>query len=90
VIAVYYSPEALTAAQYEQIGERLTASGAPEGGRKHHSCFGEEGRLMVYEIWDSPEDLEAFTQHLNPILSELGVTSNRPPDVMPVINLSQS
>lgn len=89
MIAVYYSPEAMTVEQYEQIGERLAASGAQEQNRKHHSCFGEAGNLMVFEIWDSPEDLEAFGKLLAPILEELGVKTSRPPDIMPVVNLSQ-
>jgi hypothetical protein len=44
---------------------------------------------MVYEVWESQEAYDAFAAVLLPILAEEGVTANRPPDIMPVINVSQ-
>ena len=89
MIAVYVSPEAMTIEQYNTVHERLEASGAPEKGRTHHSCFGEDGHLMVFDIWDSHESYDAFATHLLPVLAELGITSARPPDIMPVVNVIQ-
>jgi hypothetical protein len=89
MIAVYVSPEELTIEQYNRVHERLQESGAPEAGRRHHSCFGEDGSLMVFEIWDSQEDYDAFVQHLLPILESEGIKVSRPPDVMPVVGLLQ-
>ena len=89
MIAVYVSPESMTIEQYDKARERLQASGAPETGRKHHSCFGEDGHLMVFDIWDRQQDFDAFAGHLLPILKELGITSARPPDVMPVVAFVQ-
>lgn len=88
MIAVYVHPESMTVAQYNKVHERLQASGAPEQGRKHHSCFGEDGHLMVFDIWERQEDFEAFAQHLGPILEEEGI-KGRPPDILPVVNLIQ-
>ena len=87
MIAVYVSPVALDQATYEKVSQRLEEVGAPIGGRIHHSCFGEPGNLMVYEVWESQEAYDAFAAVLLPILAEEGVTSNRPPDIMPVLNL---
>jgi hypothetical protein len=88
MIAVYISPESLTVEQYTTIGERLDVSGAPETGRTHHSCFGEDGHLMVFDIWDTQEHYDAFAGHLRPILADLGI-SGAEPDVLPVINVIQ-
>ena len=43
---------------------------------------------MVYDVWDSQEDFDAFGQTLMPILAELGVDPGQP-DVMPVHNIVQ-
>jgi hypothetical protein len=88
VIAVYVNPESLTAAQYQQVAKRLEESGAPTTGRKHHSCFGEDGHLMIFDIWESQEEFNRFVDHLGPILGEVGVTGG-PPAVMPVVAFVQ-
>ena len=86
---MYVSPVALDQATYEKVSQRLDEAEAPMAGRTHHSCFGEPGNLMVYEVWESQEAYDAFAAVLLPILAEEGVTSNRPPDIMPVVNISQ-
>jgi hypothetical protein len=79
----------MTIEQYNEARQRLEASGAPAQSRRHHSCFGEDGRLMVFDIWDSQEDYDALARHLFPVLQELGITSARLPDIMPVDNFTQ-
>ena len=60
-IAVYFHPKNMTLPQFEEAHRRLADAGAAEpDGRIHHSCFGEDGGLMVYDIWESPEAFEAF------------------------------
>jgi hypothetical protein len=89
MIAVYMSPESMTVEQYNKIHQRLEAAGAPDKGRTHHSCFGEDGHLMVFDIWETQDDFEAFGKHLVPILEAEGIKTTRPPDIMPVVNLIQ-
>jgi hypothetical protein len=89
MIAVYVSPESMTVEQYHKVHERLTATGAPQAGRKHHSCFGEDGHLMVFDIWETEEQYQAFAAHLLPILQAEGITSSRPPDIMAVVAFDQ-
>jgi hypothetical protein len=88
MIAVYVKPDALTVEQYNKAVKALGASGANLQGRKHHSCFGEDGQLMVFEIWDSQESYDAFTKFLVPVLQEIGIVPSTQ-DIMPVVNLEQ-
>ncbi|MDQ1396874.1 MAG: hypothetical protein QOG64_2133 [Acidimicrobiaceae bacterium] len=88
-IAVYFHPEAMSTAQYDEIMQKLEAAGQGKPkGRSHHSTFGPEGQLMVYDVWDSKEDFDAFGATLMPILGELGLDVGAP-DVMPVHNIVQ-
>ena len=83
-IAVYFQTNGMTMDQYNEIHRRLDKLGASENSaRSHHSCFGEEGALMVFDIWDSQESFEAFGATLGPILAELGVDAGQPM-VMPL------
>ncbi len=85
-VGMYFSPQSMTAAQYDQIMQRLEQAGAaaPKG-RTFHSCFGSGGKLMVFDIWESQADFEAFGPTLMPILGEIGVEAGQP-DVMPIHN----
>ena len=88
-IAIYFHPEAMSATQYDEIMTRLDAAGQGKPrGRTHHSTFGPDDHLMVYDIWDSQEDFDAFGQTLMPILAELGVDPGQP-DVMLVHRIVQ-
>ncbi len=89
-IAAYFHPNGLTLAQFNDVHRRLTEAGHghPEG-RLHHSCFGDDGDLSVYEIWDSPQSFEAFGAILMPILGEAGVDPGIP-SVMAAHRVDQS
>jgi hypothetical protein len=88
MIAVYVKPDALTAEQYNKASEGLNTSGADLSGRRHHSCFGEDGQLMVFEIWDSQESYDAFSKFLMPVLQKVGIVPSTQ-DIMQVVNLEQ-
>ena len=88
MIAVYVKPESLTVEQYNKARKGLEASGANIDGRKHHSCFGEDGQLMVFEIWDSQENYDAFGKFLMPVLQDVGIVPSTQ-DIMQVANLEQ-
>ena len=89
-IAVYFHPKGMTLESFEEAHRRLSEAGVaqPEG-QIHHSCFGEDGDLMVYDIWESPESFEAFGKELMPILAEVGVDPGEPA-IMPLHKLIQS
>jgi hypothetical protein len=91
-IAAYFHPKGMTLDQFFEVHKRLEAAGVglrEQNGRLHHSCFGEDGDLMVYDVWESQETFEAFGAKLMPILAELGIDVGQPA-VMPVHLLDQS
>lgn len=88
-IAVYFDPEALTLAKYNEIHRKLEAIGEHHNPhRLHHSGFGPESKMMVYDIWESAEAFEAFGAVLGPILAEVGVDVGEPA-IMPVHRVIQ-
>ena len=86
-LAIYFHPKSLTAEQYDSAVKELAAVGADRpAGRSHHSCFGTDGDLMVYEVWESQEAFEEYGKVLIPILTRIGIDPGAP-DVMPVHNI---
>jgi hypothetical protein len=89
-IAAYFHPKGMTLEQFEEIHRLLDEAG--EGlnpARIHHSCFGEDGDLTVYDIWESLESFEAFGRALMPVLAKVGVDPGEPA-VLPVHKLVQT
>lgn len=88
-IGIYFSPTSMTAQQYDEIIKRLdqAGAGAPKG-RTYHSCFGTGDKMMVFDIWDSQADFDAFGATLMPILQQAGLDVGQP-DVMPIHNTLQ-
>lgn len=88
-LAVYFHPEAMSAKKYDEAMARLEAAGQgrPKG-RTHHSTFGSADALMVYDVWASQADFDAFGAVLMPILGELGIDPGQP-DIMPIHNIVQ-
>jgi len=89
VIAIYLTTENMTAEQHAEGRRRLQQAGAPEEAMRLHSVFGEEGKLQVFDIWESQEAFDTFLGYLVPILEDLGVNLSAPPDIMPVVDLVQ-
>lgn len=56
---------------------------------KLHSVFGDEGKLEVFDIWESREAFDAFPEYLAPKLEELGIKLSAPPAIIPVVDLVQ-
>jgi hypothetical protein len=89
-IGAYFAPPSgMTKAQYEDALNRLEKAGhGKPDGRSYHASFGEEGHLMVFDIWDSQEQFEAFGAILMPILAEVGIDPGQP-DVMQINKIIQ-
>ena len=86
-IGVYFSPPSVNAQQYDEVMKQLAAAGAgsPKG-RSYHSGFGPADHLMVFEVWDSQADFDAFGAILMPILAKNGIDPGQP-DIMPIHNV---
>jgi len=78
-ILIRFNPASLTAQQYDESIRRLEEGGEwPPDGLEYHVCFGTEPNLKVSEIWDSPQQLEAFGERLMPILADVGIEPGEP------------
>jgi len=83
-IGVYFAPASMNQSQYEDILSRLEKAGQGKpAGRSYHCSFGDPSHLMVFDIWDSQAQFDAFGAILMPILAEVGVDPGQP-DVMQV------
>ena len=89
MIGVYIVTKNMTVEQHTKGRERLRAAGAPEEAMKLHSCFGEDGQLQVFDIWESQEAFDEFVTFLGPIMGELGIELAQPPTIMPIVDLVQ-
>jgi hypothetical protein len=87
-ILVRFHPKNLTAEQYDQVVRQEEDTDTfPPDGREYHVCFGTDGDLHVSEIWDSPEQLQAYGEVLMPILEDVGIQFSSEPEVFQTHNL---
>ena len=85
-LAFFFRPQGMTRAQYEEGIRQLEAAGqGSPAGRLYHCCFGAEPELMVFDIWESREAVEAFAETMRPIMLSVGVDPGQP-EVGPVVN----
>ena len=89
MIGIYIVTKNMTIEQHAKGRARLAEAGAPEGAMKLHSCFGEDGQLQVFDIWDSQEAFDEFLTYLGPVMEELGIELAQPPTIMPIVDLVQ-
>ena len=92
-VAALSAPASMTAEQYHRIVEQLDASRTgPPPGRRFHACFGHGDHLMVFDVWDSPEELDAFTATLMPILAgeHIDMAAPEPLDIHDLVDGSDA
>jgi hypothetical protein len=88
-IGVYFNTK-MTLDQYFDVHKRLDAlADEHSAGRLHHSCFGPDGELMVFDVWEDEASFGAFGTVLMPILAEVGVDAGEPA-IMPIHKVVQS
>jgi hypothetical protein len=80
-IVVRYHAKTLTTEQYD---ENVVT---PPAACDYHVCFGEDGHLLVSEVWDSREEWEAFAERLMPTLTDAGIELAGPPEIFEVHNI---
>lgn len=89
MIGVYIVTKNMTIAQHKEGRERLRQAGALEDAMKLHTCFGEDGQLQVFDVWESQEAFDQFLTYLGPVMQDLGIELAQPPMIMPVVDLIQ-
>jgi hypothetical protein len=67
-------------------GLAAAGQGKPKGRLYHIASNQKDGSVIVTDIWESPESLDAFGKTLIPVLNKAGVTPVEP-KVYPVLNV---
>ena len=88
-IVVRYAPvPSSTIAQYDDVMRRLQGSGEmPADGFHYHVAFLSDGQLLVSEVWDSKEQLEAFSKRVMPLLADVALEHSGQPEIFEVHNI---
>src|SRR3954463_10091292 len=83
-IGIYFSPAAMSTAQYDECIRLLKKAGAGSpSGRTYHAAFGPPDKLMVFDVWTSQSAFDKFGKTLMPILQQIGLDTGEP-QVMPM------
>lgn len=81
-IVVRFPPSNVTKQQYDRVRSALEQAGDwPAEGCEVHVCFGDEQDIRVSEVWESQEQLEAFSEKLRPRMEEAGIQLSGEPEV---------
>jgi hypothetical protein len=79
MIAVLSTPESMSAEQYDRLVEQVDeARASPAPGHRLHVCFGHGDHLMLFDVWDSVEELQAFAATIAPILANQQIVTAPP------------
>jgi len=88
VLARFTTTGDVTTEQYDKSIRRLEESGHwPPEGLEYHVAFRSNGNLRVSEIWDSREQLDAFGEHLMPLLKDEGIELQGKPEMLEIHNI---
>ena len=86
-ISAHFQHRGFTPEKYDEVVRRLEAAGhGKPAARLIHIAVEADGEIEVFDIWESPEALEAFGSAFMPILQEFGVELH-PPTIHPVRNM---
>ena len=72
-----------TPEQYDQMLTRLGVDGGnlPTGGKIHIAAKGDDGKIRIFEVWDSREQAEAWGEKVRAVREELGVGGGAEPAI---------
>jgi hypothetical protein len=78
-LGFYFTNRNFSQDRYEEGIRQLEAAGAaaPKG-RSYHVALEKDGEIIVFDIWESQEEFDAFGPTLMPILTGLGVEVAEP------------
>ena len=78
-LGLYFNPDNFDTATYDEALKRLEAAGAgAPAGRLYHVAMETDGKISVFDIWDSEESFAKFGETLVPIMAELGADPGQP------------
>jgi hypothetical protein len=78
-LGIYFVHEGFTPEKYDEAIRQLEAAGAgaPKG-RTYHVALESDGKINVFDVWESQADFDSFGAKLVPILTALGVGLTEP------------
>src|SRR3979411_1122343 len=69
----------ITPGEYDQMREKLGGGDTPpDGGVFHAAAVGEDGKIRVFEVWDSREQAEAWGEKVMAVRTEAGFGDGPP------------
>lgn len=69
----------ITPGEYDQMRERLGIGDTPPpGGLFHVAALGDDGKLHVFEVWDSREQAEAWSEKVAAARTQAGFGDGPP------------
>ena len=78
-ISITFRPSSLTVDQYNEVIKQLEAAGMGKpAGRQLHVSSGSGDRVTVFEVWDSQDSFDEFSQYLMPILDNYEIDPGIP------------
>lgn len=88
IMAVFHP--VTTKDQFDELYRRLGVAGLDTPAGRIHHVAASSGPMVtrVVDVWESPASLEAFGQHLFPMLQEMGITL--PPPEIHEVHLMRS
>jgi hypothetical protein len=79
VAAARFVKTGLTADEYDQMRERLGVGDTPPpGGVFHAAAVGEDGKIRIFEVWDSRAQAEAWAEKVMAARTEAGFGDGPP------------
>jgi hypothetical protein len=69
----------ITPDEYDQMRERLGIGDTPPpGGQVHVAALGDDGKVRVFEVWDSREQAEAWAEKVAAARTQAGFGDGAP------------
>lgn len=78
MITVLSELKGMKKADYEDLHETMVASGAAPVGRIFHIASEGPDGMLVVEVWESPEKLQATAGLLAPVIQQMGFALGEP------------
>jgi hypothetical protein len=79
MLGLYFSPDNFSPAQYDEAIKLLDDAGAgsPDG-RLYHFAMETDGKISVFDVWESEEKFAKFGETLMPIMESIGTAPGEP------------
>ena len=76
-----------TPEQYDRVMARVAAGGASTEGRTVHvAAVGEDGKIRIFDVWDTQAQAEAFGEAVRAARQEVGISEEPKITILDVHN----